>query len=118
MTEPTDFATATRSVLRMRGWSDAEFSRKLDKSPGSVSEWLSGKHRPPLKIVALMEDVLGLERGSLARYLATENTIIISNEQSGEDKVIEGLVQLGVDAEYQSIIIDIIRKAQKRSGAE
>lgn len=117
ITAAEDFATATRTYLELKHWSQDEFARKIGRSTGSVSEWLAGKRVPPLEIVFTMEDVLGRSRGTLARYLG-HDMIVLPNEQSWEDLIAEGLLRAGVkESEDRELAIRLIRKIVD-SGAE
>jgi len=59
------FNEALRTALRTTGMSQKELARRTQRSPAAVSQWLHGKDVPDVDIVMIIEDHLGLARGTL-----------------------------------------------------
>ncbi len=70
MTKPNDVNKQTMSnnlkrLLNERNLSQAEFSRRLDVKPTTLSDWFNGKSYPRVNRIDQMANVLNVERTSL-----------------------------------------------------
>lgn len=64
-TAPTPFNEALRTALHSTGMSQKELARRTRRSQAAVSQWLHGKDVPDVDVVMIIEDHLGLARGTL-----------------------------------------------------
>ncbi len=58
---PRAFGKFIDDELTSRDWPQAEFSRKIKKDPGYVSKIITGKIKPPRKLLDSMADALRLD---------------------------------------------------------
>jgi transcriptional regulator with XRE-family HTH domain len=118
ITEASDFATAARASLQLRGWSQEELAKKVGKSTGSVNGWLTGKRTPPLEVVFAMEDALRRPRGTLARFLGYQDLIIVATETTWEDKLTEAIIQAGIrNEENLELLIKLFQRVAEAEAA-
>jgi len=67
-----DFVANVNALLQSKGWSRAEFARRLGVTPGYVTQILNGHHEPGLRVVEAWAEVLGVKASRLVRETKLE----------------------------------------------
>ena len=67
-----NFIANVNDLLHRRGWSRAEFARRLGVTPGYVTQILNGHHEPGLRVVETWAATLGVTAAYVLREKKVE----------------------------------------------
>lgn len=60
-------AAVIKEALARPGWSQARLARALHVRPQTVNKWVTGENTPPVPRWRVIEEALGIERGTIMR---------------------------------------------------
>lgn len=108
--EARDFAAAVLAALGIRGKTQDQLAQMIDRSPSTVSGWLSrnATRVPPMEVAFAIEDALGYRRGAFARYLGYADAG--GPDWSWEEHITRGLAEAPLDDEDRELFLRLIRR--------
>ena len=78
--------------IKAKGYTCAEFAKKMDKQPSEISKWVSGTHN--FTIDTLMD---------ISFHLGIEISTLMQSENESEHKVFDSVFQITITNKFKSI---------------